>query len=437
MNDSVFLAGIVVVGWIISVCFHEFSHALVAYFGGDTSVKNKGYLHMNPFAYTDVRLSIILPTLFMMIGGIGLPGASVLIREDRLRSPLWSSMVSAAGPLATFLFSIVLLIVIKSGTLPLIWVLAFCWLLNIEILVLILNLLPIPGLDGFGIIEPFMPRALKERLRPFYKHGFIILIAILWIVKPANYLLWGLADLFMLLAGIHPQLIDQGQALYRQGSFPIAASVIATASIVYLLKKKFDQYERCQDLLKAKKYDDCLKELSKILEKKPEAKAYRLKAIAICSLAESDEAATDSTEALKEALSAIDRAAALDPESFENFWIKGFICHAAGLLEEALQAYKKALDLNRDCDAAFINTCKILRVQERYEECLDLCDQRLKLLPGDPETLFQKGLATASAGSFEESIKLFETCVKAGVHKEESESNIKLILEKKSNVEQA
>src|SRR5919109_4442517 len=42
----------VVSGWITSLCLHEFGHALVAYLGGDTAVKEAGYLSLNPLKYT-------------------------------------------------------------------------------------------------------------------------------------------------------------------------------------------------------------------------------------------------------------------------------------------------------------------------------------------------------------------------------------------------
>ena len=44
---------VVLFGWIFSVSLHEFAHALVAYWGGDTSVKDKGYLSLNPIRYAD------------------------------------------------------------------------------------------------------------------------------------------------------------------------------------------------------------------------------------------------------------------------------------------------------------------------------------------------------------------------------------------------
>ena len=43
---------VVLIGWIFSLCLHEFSHSLVAYYGGDTTVREKGYLTFNPLKYT-------------------------------------------------------------------------------------------------------------------------------------------------------------------------------------------------------------------------------------------------------------------------------------------------------------------------------------------------------------------------------------------------
>lgn len=73
----------VCLGWIISVCLHEFGHAIVAYWGGDTSVKDKGYLTLNPLKYTDINLSLTLPLIFLLMGGIPLPGAAVYINEEK------------------------------------------------------------------------------------------------------------------------------------------------------------------------------------------------------------------------------------------------------------------------------------------------------------------------------------------------------------------
>jgi hypothetical protein len=87
------LAIAVIVGWIASVCLHEFGHAIVAYWGGDTTVKDKGYLTLNPLKYTDIGYSLALPVVFLILGGIALPGAAVYINHTLLRSRAWNSAI--------------------------------------------------------------------------------------------------------------------------------------------------------------------------------------------------------------------------------------------------------------------------------------------------------------------------------------------------------
>src|SRR5204863_7320161 len=99
---------IVTVLWIFSVCLHEFGHAIVAYYGGDYTVREKGYLTFNPLKYTHPLFSIVLPLLFLVMGGIGLPGGAVYIERCRIRNRFILSAVSLAGPLANLLVAIVL-----------------------------------------------------------------------------------------------------------------------------------------------------------------------------------------------------------------------------------------------------------------------------------------------------------------------------------------
>src|SRR5664279_2990917 len=99
---------VVLVGWIISLTLHEFSHAMVAYLGGDYTVKDKGYLTFNPLKYTHPVYSLLLPLVFLLLGGIGLPGGAVYIETWRLRSKAWVSAVSLAGPTSNLFLAIVL-----------------------------------------------------------------------------------------------------------------------------------------------------------------------------------------------------------------------------------------------------------------------------------------------------------------------------------------
>jgi Zn-dependent protease len=197
--------------WVFSVCLHEFAHAAVAYLGGDTSVKDKGYLSMNPLHYMDPVYSVLMPILFLMVGGIGLPGGAVYINDSRLRSKYWSMAVSLAGPAANLMFAIVLGIVLnfdgvrQTPAAPLLAFLA--WL---QISAMLLNLLPIPPLDGYHAISPLLSYRTREQLDSFAQFGVMILFALLWISHDFNRLFFGTVDEVASLVGISSDLTAQG-----------------------------------------------------------------------------------------------------------------------------------------------------------------------------------------------------------------------------------
>ncbi len=152
----------VLTGWILSVSLHEFGHAIVAYWGGDTSVAHKGYLTLDPLKYTHPLMSIVFPIIFLLLGGIPLPGGAVYINRGAIRKPWMQSAVSAAGPVMTLLFGVILLIPFVFGLDEMtlrahssFWA-ALALLAFFQIFAFVLNLIPWPGLDGFGILEPWL-----------------------------------------------------------------------------------------------------------------------------------------------------------------------------------------------------------------------------------------------------------------------------------------
>lgn len=147
--------------WILSVCVHEFSHALVAYWGGDRSVRSKGYLSLDPTRFIDPVFSLLLPAIVLMMGGFPLPGGSVLIDRSALKSDRWSSYVSAAGPASNFILFLLLCVPLhpKLGLVSpegphSTWVYFIAAMATLNFVAMVFNLLPVPPLDGFGIIEP-------------------------------------------------------------------------------------------------------------------------------------------------------------------------------------------------------------------------------------------------------------------------------------------
>jgi Zn-dependent protease len=212
----------VTAGWITSVCVHEFGHAFVAYLGGDRSVRASGYLDLNPLRYTNVLLSLVMPVLFLLLGGIGLPGGAVYIDRGALRSRAWDSAVSVAGPVGTLVCGVLVAIpFLLPGHLA--WVTstnvgffsALAFLGFIEVIALLLNLLPVPGLDGFGILRPWLPYSVQGLANQYGQLGILAVFAALWFVPAVRDNFFPLVAQITSLAGIDLNLIVIGQQNMR------------------------------------------------------------------------------------------------------------------------------------------------------------------------------------------------------------------------------
>jgi Zn-dependent protease len=185
---------LVTVLWVFSVCLHEFGHALAALHGGDYTVRDKGYLTMNPLRYTHPVYSIILPVAFMILGGIGLPGGAVYIERHLLRSRKWETLVSLAGPAMNLGLILLISLAFKFGLLrndpqnPA--SVAFGFLLLLQVSAVLLNLLPVPPLDGFQAIAPWLPLDVREKLWGMTNLASSLLFMALCFVEPVNRLFW-------------------------------------------------------------------------------------------------------------------------------------------------------------------------------------------------------------------------------------------------------
>jgi Zn-dependent protease len=212
----------VVGGWVTSLCIHEFGHALVAYLGGDRSVAGEGYLTLNPLRYTNLTYSIILPVVFLLIGGIALPGGAVYINHSALRSRRWSSAVSVAGPVGTLLCGLliaaVFTIAVHSGWITstnIFFFMALAALGFFMALAVVLNLLPVPGLDGFGIIRPWLSYSLQYSAMRYSTFAIYGTFIVLWFVAPVREAFFQLVFQLTTWGNIPLQLIFAGQLNMR------------------------------------------------------------------------------------------------------------------------------------------------------------------------------------------------------------------------------
>ncbi|RST09918.1 site-2 protease family protein [Streptomyces sp. WAC05950] len=203
--------------WIVSLCLHEYAHARTALHGGDLTVGAKGYLTLNPLKYTHALLSIVLPVVFVILGGIGLPGGAVFIERDRIRGRWKHSLISAAGPLTNVAFAVVCTAPFWLDALdgvPLAFRYALGFLAMLQVTAAILNFLPLPGLDGYGVIEPWLSYRVRREVEPLAPFGLIAVFALLWI-PGVNAVFFDAVDGVLSALGVSDLETYCGRDLYR------------------------------------------------------------------------------------------------------------------------------------------------------------------------------------------------------------------------------
>lgn len=207
----------VTAAWIVSLCLHEYAHARTALHSGDISVGEKGYLTLNPLKYTHALLSIVLPVIFVIMGGIGLPGGAVFIERGRIRGRWRHSLISAAGPLTNVLFAVVCTAPFWLDALdgvPRDFRFALAFLALLQVTAAILNFLPIPGLDGYGVIEPWLSHNIKRQVEPFAPFGLLFVFALL-MLPAVNREFFQLIYTLLDNLGVHGLERYCGESLYR------------------------------------------------------------------------------------------------------------------------------------------------------------------------------------------------------------------------------
>lgn len=190
---------------IFAITVHEAAHGYAAKHFGDMTAFNAGRISLNPLKHIDLFGTILLPALTIMLGGILFGWAKpVPVDFRRLRNPkkdmLW---VAAAGPASNFGMAIFWAFVLKfSMAAPEAFVLPLALMakagVSINIVLMVLNLLPLPPLDGGRIAVSLLPHNLARPFAQLERYGFIILIALLFsgvlgrILDPLIGLVYGL-----------------------------------------------------------------------------------------------------------------------------------------------------------------------------------------------------------------------------------------------------
>lgn len=165
---------------IIAAAGHEYAHAKAADLLGDPTPRMMGRLTMNPFVHLD-----LIGSLALLLGGFGW-AKPVVVNPTHFKDPRTDDMiVSIAGPMANLLMAFIGYVVMRclesiyvlhnESSLYLVLFLIVVYNINFAIL----NLMPVPPLDGSHIVMNCLPLKWQIHIAQFSMVSLIILIVIL------------------------------------------------------------------------------------------------------------------------------------------------------------------------------------------------------------------------------------------------------------------
>lgn len=184
------IAGLVAL--LVGLTFHEFSHAVTADNLGDDRPRRMGRLTLNPLAHIDP-----IGALMLIIAGFGW-AKPVMVNPAALRGGRRSmALVAFAGPLANVVvaiaFAVVYRIMVLAGVDSGFFLSLVALIVQINILLAIFNLLPIPPLDGYNVALAYLPPRQAMTLQRYAPYGIIVLLLLIFLPGSPLRALLGLA----------------------------------------------------------------------------------------------------------------------------------------------------------------------------------------------------------------------------------------------------
>lgn len=189
IDDILFLASIWVTPVLLAITLHEAAHGWAAWKLGDDTAKSLGRVTFNPLAHIDPFGTIILPAILISAGGILFGWAKpVPVNFGRLGHPRRDMvLVAAAGPAINIGLAIASALALHL--LPFMGPTFGEWVgrnlinsININLLLAIFNMMPLPPLDGGRVAVGILPRPLAIQLARLERYGLFILIGLIFIL---------------------------------------------------------------------------------------------------------------------------------------------------------------------------------------------------------------------------------------------------------------
>ncbi|GFN30320.1 site-2 protease family protein [Paenibacillus xylaniclasticus] len=177
----------IIIAFAVSLAVHEWAHAYTAYLFGDRTAYDAGRVTLNPRAHLDV-----FGTIMILLAGFGW-AKPVPYNPNRFRNPrLMSIATTAAGPISNLILVIISIFLLyflnqtgllQAGSVGLYKALVhlFYYLIFLNITLFLFNLIPLPPLDGYGIVKNMLPYRTRLQLEQHEHWGAYLFLLMVFI----------------------------------------------------------------------------------------------------------------------------------------------------------------------------------------------------------------------------------------------------------------
>lgn len=177
-NPYIFLGFIIAL--IVAISIHESAHAWVAHKLGDDTAKLEGRISLNPLHHLDP-----LGTIFLLLVGFGW-GKPVPVNHHNLKNPKLDNLkISLAGPISNFIAAIIFAVFFRLFATNEIFGTIIYMIIQLNLVLMIFNLIPIPPLDGSGILTGLLPDEVNQTI---HQLSFPLLMVFLLFAFSTNYI---------------------------------------------------------------------------------------------------------------------------------------------------------------------------------------------------------------------------------------------------------
>lgn len=164
---------------VIGLSLHEAMHAFAAHWLGDTTAQDEGRLSLNPLRHIDPLTTVALPIITLVLFHVPILAAKpVPFNPDRLKyDEFGSALVAAAGPVTNLVLAVIGALFLHVATNA-----AFANFLvvfiELNVVIFIFNLIPIPPLDGSRVLYAFAPEPVQGFMRQLEPYGLFLVFGL-------------------------------------------------------------------------------------------------------------------------------------------------------------------------------------------------------------------------------------------------------------------